>query len=128
MKGNVVSPVNLSYGGVLTEGRVMLVGLFPDLLAALCIIGGVDGIVNADDDDQSPGEGYKDPIQAQGVGIMRLATSEGIVDCHGVERGDRRRSFGEVETCSLHVTRAEHPKKKDSARSGVGIGFIYGAK
>lgn len=92
MKGNIISPVNLSYGSVLTEGRVMLVGLFPDLLAALCIIGGVDGIVNADDHDQSPGEGYKDPIQAQGVSIMRLTTSEGIVNCHEVEKEDRRRA------------------------------------
>lgn len=62
----------------------MLVGLFPDLLAALGIVGRVGGVVNADDDDQGPGEGHEDPVQVQSMCIMRLSTGERVIERHGL--------------------------------------------
>lgn len=79
-------PVNSSHVCVLTEGRVMLVGLLPELLAALGVVGRVDGVIDADDDNQGPGEGYEDPVRVQRVGIMRLTTGEGVVNRHGLRR------------------------------------------
>lgn len=84
MEGKIFSPVNPGHGRVLAEGRVMLVALLPEFLAALGIVGCVERVVDSNDDDHGPGEGYKDPVQIQGVGIMRLTTGEGVVDCHGL--------------------------------------------
>lgn len=82
--GRIVSPVNPSHGRVLAEGRVMLVALLPELLAAFGIVGRVKRVIDSHDDDHGPGEGYKDPVQIQGVGIMRLTTGEGVVGRHGL--------------------------------------------
>lgn len=60
----------------------MLLGLLPDLLAVLSVIWRVDGVVNSNDDDQRPCEGYKDPIGIQRMDIMRLATSKRVVVRH----------------------------------------------
>lgn len=84
MEGRVFSPVNSGHGRILAEGRVMLVTLLPELLAAFGIVGRVKGVIDSHDDDHSPGEGYKDPVQVQGVGIMRLTTGEGVIDRHGL--------------------------------------------
>jgi hypothetical protein len=43
----------------------MLISLLPDLLALLGIVGRMDGVVDADHHNQSPGEGYKDPVCIQ---------------------------------------------------------------
>lgn len=64
----------------------MLVGLFPELPAALSVVGRVDGVIDADDDNQGPGEGYKDPVTDQRAGIIRLTTGEGVVNRHGLRR------------------------------------------
>lgn len=61
----------------------MLLGLLPDLLAVLSVIWRVDGVVNPNDDDQRPCEGYKDPIGIQRMDVMRFATSKRIVVRHG---------------------------------------------
>lgn len=62
----------------------MLVGLLPNLLAALGVIGRVKRIVDSDDNDQSPGEGHEDPVKIQRMGIMRLSTGEGVIGRHGL--------------------------------------------
>lgn len=56
----------------------MLISLLPDLLALLNIVGRVDGVVNADHHDYSPGEGYKDPVCIQRVGAVSFASSERV--------------------------------------------------
>lgn len=44
-------PVDTSDGGVLAEGRGVLLAVLPDLLALLHVIGGVERVVDADDHD-----------------------------------------------------------------------------
>lgn len=56
----------------------MLISLLPELLALLRVIGRVQGVVDADHHDQSPGEGYKDPVGIQRVGAMSFASSERV--------------------------------------------------
>lgn len=60
----------------------MLLDLLPDLLATLSIIWRVDGVVDSNDDDQRPCEGYKDPIGIQCMNVMSLTTSKRIVIRH----------------------------------------------
>lgn len=60
----------------------MLLRLLPELLALLDIVRTMEGVVDADDDDQSPGEGDEDPVEVQGVRVVSLTASEGIVRSH----------------------------------------------
>lgn len=59
----------------------MLITLLPKLLALLGVVGRVNRVVDADHHDQSPCEGYKDPVGIQRVGAMGFASSE-WVECH----------------------------------------------
>lgn len=56
----------------------MLISLLPNLLALLSVVGRVNRVVDADHHDQSPGEGYKDPVGIQRVGTVSFASSEWI--------------------------------------------------
>lgn len=76
-------PVNTSQGGILTERGVMLVRLLPDLLALLDIVRRVDGVVDANDHDQGPGEGYENSVCIQGASAVSLTSSKGIEGSHG---------------------------------------------
>lgn len=60
----------------------MLVDLLPDLLALLGIIRGVERVVNASDDDQSPRERYQDSIRSQCICMMSLTAGKRIVAGH----------------------------------------------
>jgi hypothetical protein len=76
-------PVNTRQGGILTERSVTLVRLLPDLLALLDIVRRVDGVVDANDHDQGPGQGYENSICIQGASAVSLTSSEGIEGSHG---------------------------------------------
>jgi hypothetical protein len=56
----------------------MLISLLPYFLALLDIVGRVDGVVDANHHNQSPGEGYKDPVCIQRVGTVSFASSERV--------------------------------------------------
>lgn len=43
----------------------------------------MDGVVDANDHDQGPGEGYENPICIQGASAVSLTSSEGIKGSHG---------------------------------------------
>lgn len=79
----------------------MFVGLLPELLAALGVVGRVDGVIEADDDNQDPSEGHEDPVRVQRVGIMRLTTGEGVVNRHGLTLEKSVGISRESEYCSL---------------------------
>lgn len=79
----MVSPIDSSYGDVLTERSVVPIRLLPDLLAFLDIVWRVEGIIDADHDDQSPGEGNKDPVEVQRVRVVSLTARKGIIGSHG---------------------------------------------
>lgn len=69
----------------------MLVGLLPDLLALLDIIGGVDGVVDAHDDHQQPGQRDQEPVGVQSMEIVRVATGKGIIGRHdGSLEGEKK--------------------------------------
>ena len=69
----------------------MLVGLLPDLLALLDIIGGVDRIVDAHDDHQQPGQRDQEAVRVQGMDIVRLATGKGVIGRHDGSLEERKR-------------------------------------
>lgn len=75
-------PVDTGDSCILTERRLVLIRLLPDLLALLHIIWRVDGVVDAHDDDQRPGEGHENAIRIQRLSTMRLAPSKGIKASH----------------------------------------------
>lgn len=56
--------------------------LLPNLLTMLGVIGGVDRIINANNHDQRPCEGHKDPIESQCMSVMSLTPSKRIVPRH----------------------------------------------
>lgn len=56
----------------------MLIGLLPELLALLGIVGRVNGMIDADHYDQSPGERYKDSVCIQRTGAVSFASSERV--------------------------------------------------
>lgn len=56
----------------------MLISLLPNLLALLGVVGRVNRVVDADHHDQSPCEGYKDPVGIQRVGAVSFASSEWV--------------------------------------------------
>lgn len=74
-----VLPVDASHGGGLGESRVVLVGLLVNLVAVLHIVGRVNGVVNAGDDDQRPRDGDENAIRRQGLLTVCLAPGEGVV-------------------------------------------------
>jgi hypothetical protein len=76
-------PVDASQSSILTERGVVLIRLLPDLLALLHIVRRVNRIIDADNHDQSPGEGYEDPVGIQRAGAVGLAFSKGIEGGHG---------------------------------------------
>lgn len=57
----------------------MLIGLFPDLMAVLDIVGRVGGIVEAHNEHQRPREGNEHTMACQGDSSMRFPFSEGII-------------------------------------------------
>ena len=58
----------------------MLVCLLPDIVTMFHIIGPVEGIEDASNKDQSPGENRQHLIRDQSVAVVRFASSEGV-DC-----------------------------------------------
>jgi hypothetical protein len=63
----------------------MLVRLLPDLLALLDIVRRVYGVVDANDHDQGPAEGYENSVCIQGASAVSLTSSKGIEGSHGEE-------------------------------------------
>lgn len=89
-------PVDTGESNILTERRLMLIRLLPDLLALLDIVRAVEGVVNADNDDQEPGKGNKDPVQIQRMRVVSLTASKGIIRRH--DDGWRRSGIRDVGT------------------------------
>lgn len=88
----------------------MLVGLLPDLLALLDIIGGVDGIVDAHDHHQQPGQRDQEAVRVQGMDIVRLATGKGVIGRHdGSLEGEKK----EGQDCVIYIqTEMADPRLK----------------
>lgn len=88
----------------------MLIRLLPDLLALLDIVRRVEGVVDADHDDQGPGEGHKDAIEVQSMRVMSLTTGEGIIDSHDdgwqirwVGRSEEEEERGKQLNSKFHI-------------------------
>lgn len=78
-------PVDTGHGDILAEWSLVLIRLLPDFLAFLDVVWRVDGVVDADHDDQSPGEGDKDPVEIQRIRVVSLTAGEGIIHSHDGE-------------------------------------------
>ena len=89
------SPIHTSHGGVLTEWSVVLITLFPELLALL-LIWRMERVVDADDDDKCPAEGYQDPVGVQRTSAVSFAFGEGVERSHVVKLVAKREGRGEV--------------------------------
>jgi hypothetical protein len=76
-------PVNPSHSRVLTKRRIVLPSLLPQLLTMLRIIRRVEGIVEAENHHEQPGEGYQNTVGVQGARMMRFPPSKRIVGSHG---------------------------------------------
>lgn len=57
----------------------MLVTLLPELVSILDVVGLMDGIVDAYDDDERPGERDENAVCDEGIPAIGLALGEGVV-------------------------------------------------
>lgn len=98
----------------------MLIRLLPDLLALLHIIWGVDGVVDANDDDQRPGEGHENAIRIQRLSTMCLAPSKGIKVDHFDQSKEKVMVMVMVMRMRMRKKRNQNPSwpKKNKIKAG----------